>query len=339
MNQGIYLYGIAKGEVAHELLAAANPALYAIPALGYSAIVSNRVALGVGELDRESLARLLLEHQKSLEALMKCGVQLIPVKLGTFVFSGADAAGIIENGFNLITALFSETDNACEMEVVVKWSSFPKLLQEIAAGEEVQALKREIDARPQPTKEDAISIGRLMKAKIDERNATVGAELLERLAADASRAKRHEVMDDEMVLNAAFLVLNSQLDAFVASVEELDRQYGDALNFRIVGPLPCYSFSSLEVREITAEAVAEARRLLELDVAAGQEEIRKAFRAKAMATHPDHQEQAGNADGAEFAAFRVAYTTLVEYCDALDNTAAEPHNGLPARFFSVKTLN
>ncbi len=171
MNQSIYIYGIVNEPALAASLAETDPDIYAVASMGCSAIVENRPAIDLGELDRESLARMLLQHQQTLERLMERGMQIIPLKLGTFVSSAADAACIIEDGYNLIERIFRETEDAHELEVVVKWSSFADLLQEVVSEGDVQELKREVEARQSSSTEDAIAVGRLIKEKIDRRNA------------------------------------------------------------------------------------------------------------------------------------------------------------------------
>lgn len=339
MNQGIFLFGIVNGEVSSEQLQESHPDVYVVPSMGYSVIVAQRAALCIGEFDRESLARLLLEHQTTLEALMQSGIQLLPVKLGTFVSSDADVESIIEQGYRVITDMFTETEGACEMEVVAKWRSFPDLLREIAADKEVQELRRVIESRTVLANSDTIEIGKLMKEKIEQKNAAVSERILKRFAARTIGVKQHEVMDDEMLFNAGFLIDNGNIEDFYASIEALDREMENSMNFRIVGPLPCYSFCTIEVREISMAAVDEAREILGVGVSASQEEIRKAFRAKAMFFHPDLARSAGKGNGQKFAVVRDAYVTLTWYGEVLDHALSSPVNGMPEKIFSVRRLN
>jgi hypothetical protein len=287
---------------------------------------------------------MLLQHQQTLERLMESGMQLIPLKLGTFVSSAAEAAAIIEDGYNLIERIFRETEDAHELEVVVKWSSFADLLQEVVSEDDVQELKRDIEARQSSSTEDAVAVGRLIKEKIDQRNAAVSASVLGQLGERASQSKRHETMDDEMVLNAAFLVKRAEVDAFVATVEALDSQYQNVLYFRIVGPLPCYSFYTLEVTALFEEFIAEKRAVLGLDARSLEADVKKAYHAKAKVAHPDGQMPAGaNNNCADFTVLNEAYMTLHDYYSALRNSASSRHGheGQDSGnvVFSVKILN
>jgi hypothetical protein len=343
MNQSIYIYGIVNEPALAASFAETDPDIYAVSSMGCSAIVANRPAGDLGELDRESLARMLLQHQQTLERLMESGMQLIPLKLGTFVSSAAEAAAIIEDGYNLIERIFRETEDAHELEVVVKWSSFADLLQEVVSEDDVQELKRDIEARQSSSTEDAVAVGRLIKEKIDQRNAAVSASVLGQLGERASQSKRHETMDDEMVLNAAFLVKRAEVDAFVATVEALDSQYQNVLYFRIVGPLPCYSFYTLEVTALFEEFIAEKRAVLGLDARSLEADVKKAYHAKAKVAHPDGQMPAGANNGADFTVLNEAYMTLHDYYSALRNSASSRHGheGQDSGnvVFSVKILN
>ncbi|KZK73893.1 MAG: hypothetical protein A3K90_03645 [Pelodictyon luteolum] len=297
MHQSLYVYGIAKEVALPTSSAEANPDIYVVPRMGCSAIVTNRADSANGEYDRESFARMHLEHQTTLERLLASGMQLIPIKSGTFVSSAIDAAGIIEDGYKLIDSIFRETEDAHELDVIVTWSSFPSLLQQWDAEGDVQELKRVKEARQPATTEDAIAVGRLIKEKIDQRNATVGADVFGQLGTWSMQSKRHDSMDGDIVLNAAFLVNRLEVDAFVGAVEALDRRYQHALHFRIVGPLPCYSFFTLELRELSPGTISEARSIIGLEDAAGEEELKKAGHLQVRVEYPDRQAASEEGEG------------------------------------------
>jgi hypothetical protein len=129
----------------------------------------------------------------------------------------------------------------------------------------------------------------------------------------AEEVKAHDLMDDKMVLNTAFLIRKDRQEAFDRQVEALNAQCDDQLDFRCVGPLPPYSFYTLEVKMTNLEEVSWARRQLGLyDGSITTEAIKQAHRKIALTCHPDKNP---NVPGIEkkFADMSRAYKILLGY--------------------------
>ena len=94
-------------------------------------------------------------------------------------------------------------------------------------------------------------------------------------------------MDDRMVANLALLLPKGASDALDRRLAELDEEFGSRLNFRCVGPLPPYSFATVEVSLPSFEAIDRARRALSLGDKAGLAEIKSAYRRQIRQVHPD----------------------------------------------------
>ena len=119
-------------------------------------------------------------------------------------------------------------------------------------------------------------------------------------------------MDDSFVMNVAFLIDKERQDEFDERLEELDKGMGGALNFRRIGPLPPYSFATIEVRPMAHKEVKQARELLGLGEKATLREIKKAYYGLAQECHPDAQPKS---DGEErFTQIAQAYELLKSYC-------------------------
>jgi len=72
-----------------------------------------------------------------------------------------------------------------------------------------------------------------------------------------------------------------------ARLDELDAAFYGRLDFRCVGPLPPYSFATVETLVPTFGAVDGARKRLGLGRQATALEIKQAFRQRARVEHPD----------------------------------------------------
>ncbi|MFQ5934768.1 MAG: GvpL/GvpF family gas vesicle protein, partial [Dehalococcoidia bacterium] len=140
-------------------------------------------------------------------------------------------------------------------------------------------------------------------------------DFLEDLALDI---QENALLRDELVMNVALLIQRAREGDLTRQVQGLDELFHDEINFRIIGPLPPYSFSTVEVAKPNAEKIQEARELLGLEALVCEDDVRQAYRKLVAASHPDV-----NPDdpGAEERVNRLheASTLLTEYCRAQSN--------------------
>jgi hypothetical protein len=114
-----------------------------------------------------------------------------------------------------------------------------------------------------------------------------------------------------MVTNSAFLIKKNKLEKFELGIDQLDEKYKGLLNFKMVGPLPCYSFYTIEVKELNPEHVIEAKKELELREVTSEADIKKAYLEKAKKFHPDATPI--NGDKEIFLTINKAYHTMLDY--------------------------
>jgi len=118
-----------------------------------------------------------------------------------------------------------------------------------------------------------------------------------------------------MVLNTAFLINKTKQKEFDKKIEELNTKFNNELNFRCVGPLPPYSFYTLEIKKWQFEEIDWARRKLGLqNNFATKDEIKKAHQTMAFTFHPDKNPNTSGIER-EFDEITKAYKLLCEYCE------------------------
>lgn len=313
-TKGIYIYGIVPNFYSTDMFRSLeNSGVYAIPLQNISAIVSDRESAHIDYLDRETLGYLLVHHQKTIEELMEKGFNmLIPMRLGTIVNSKEEVMKILANGHDLIIDTLKKIEYLTEIDLVVTWADFPDLLKEIAGHPEIIAMKDNILKKTDTLSQiDQMKVGILVQAKLKEKNTKVELNILNSLASISLDIKTHEVMNDQMVTNSALLIDRNKKVKFEQVIDQLDEEYKGLLNFKLVGPLPCYSFYTIEVKELNPEHVAQAKKELELGEETSESEIKKAYLEKAKLFHPDaHQD---NGDEENFNRINKAYHTLLDY--------------------------
>ena len=112
---------------------------------------------------------------------------------------------------------------------------------------------------------------------------------------------------------STFTLTTSDIDWLDQIVKELNAKFAEKLNFRSVGPLPAYSFYTLEIKKMQFEEVDWARKKLGLSEAATKEEIAKAHKLKALSTHPDRNSNLPDIEN-KFDEVTKAYEALLDYC-------------------------
>lgn len=317
-TKGIYIYGIVPNFYSTDMFRSLDDTkVYAIPYENISAIVSDRDSVSLDSLDRESLGHLLVHHQKTIEELQnKEFAMILPMRLGTIVSSKKEVIKILANGHSLMVEALKKIEFLSEIDLAVTWADFATTIKELAGQPEIVALKEEIlNSTDNPSQVDQVKIGMLLHEMLDEKNKKIELNILDSLSSMCSDIKTHEVMNDQMITNSAFLIDRKKKDKFEQLIEILDELYSGMLNFKLVGPLPCYSFYTIEVKELSAELVIQAKIELGLAEETSESEIKRAYLKKAKEFHPDSHQNNGDQDN--FNKINKAYHTLNEYSESV----------------------
>ena len=318
-TQGIYIYGFVPTHFFDAVKSLLHESgIYSIDYRDISAVVSDTREERLEYMDREALAYRLVDHQQKLEMIMSSGCsEIIPVQLGTIVSSGNDVIKILKNGFDIIKETFLVIGNVEEYDLVAVWNDFPDIIKRLSDTSQIRLLKEEIAKKDIYDQADSINIGKLIKKKIDEKNNKVNLEVTNSLMPYCLDVKKHETMNDEMPANSAYLVKKENRDMFMQTIDQLDVKYADQLNFKIVGPLPCYSFYTIECKILNKNDIEKAKEVLGIDVYKSESDIKKAYRLKAGLSHPDKSAESPEESADGFIRINNAYKILLEYSNLI----------------------
>ncbi len=281
-------------------------------------------------LKRNEAAHYLVAHQRVVEAVMR-DFPLLPVKFGTVLADETHVRRLLMQGKCLFSSALGKYAGQVQMEVVVLWNVQP-VFQEIAQEEPTLVLKAQIGTRPAgETLAQRIALGQLVQASLERRRVALQEEILPPLREIALDVVTNPLMDDSMVANVALLVDRAGRQALERRLEELDAAFAQGerqtpgntpLTFRCVGPLPPYSFATVEAQVLPFEVVDAARRGLGLGETATSDEIRLAYRHIAGQLHPDHNPNLPDAE-ARMAEITRAYQLLASYAESQPLFGAE----------------
>ncbi|MBI5199661.1 MAG: GvpL/GvpF family gas vesicle protein [Nitrospirae bacterium] len=307
---GQYIYGIINSTPPTRPLGE----VYAISYRDISAVVSDSEIVDYTHLPKDTLARHLLRHQEIIERIMTEHT-IIPMRLGTFANDSEEVKEILTKGYRMIKEIFKRAKNIVEIDVVAIWSDFNSILKEVSEEEGIKEFKQALlSSKEGIAVDDQMRIGVLVKDYLDKKREGYANEIQTSLSRIAEGFKAHDLMDDEMVLNTAFLMSNARIEDFDRKLEELNARFGERLNFRCVGPLPPYSFYTLQIKKLKFEDIDWARRKLSLlNDFITKDEIKKAYQTLAFSFHPDRNPDTPGIEK-EFDEVTKAYRVLWEYC-------------------------
>ena len=319
MIETLHLYGVVGDEVGRDsgLIGLDGCQVSTIRHRNLAALVSSAPIRAYKSMKREEVVPYLVAHQAVIEQVMKHHT-VIPVKFGTAARDEVEVRKILETGYSQLGGTLEAMAGRIELDLVAQWKDLNSVLQEIGEEEGIRGEKATIASRPvEQTREERVRIGRLVKARLDQVREERAAEIIEALTPLARDICPHALLDDRMILNTAFLVARAGEEEVGETLERLDGRYGDTIDFRCVGPLPPYSFATVEVKTFEFEEIDRARRVLGLREWAALSEVKEAYRTLAHESHPDHAyQQAGKVGDRMDEAFETvtdAYRLLNKY--------------------------
>ena len=236
----LYVYGIMRTRDAASAVGNADrePVLAAVDHDGVSALVAE-MPDGELRLRRDNI----LGHADVLQAAFKSG-PVLPFRFGTVI----DDAETLEREVlapqaELLSARLARLDGKAEMQVKAVYAEEPLLRSILEQDPRLARVVRRTQGLPEAaTHFDRIRIGEVVAAAVQSRGAADAEALLKILTPFAVAHVVSPPNHERSVLNAAFLVEQSRLEDFDQAVEAVSVQRAPEIEFKLIGPLPPYSF-------------------------------------------------------------------------------------------------
>jgi hypothetical protein len=299
--------------------------VYTVPHRDIAAVVSASPLADYRGLKRDEAVRYLVPHQRVVEVVMQ-SFPALPVKFGTVLPDKTWVHRLLTQGETLFHTALEKLSGLVQMEVVVLWD-LQEVFQEIGQEEHIVQLKAQVAGRPpEETLIERVAIGQMAHASLEQRRISLRDYLIQWLQKVALGLVVNPSMGDSMVANVALLVDEAGQEALDQRLELLDEEFEGQLTFRCVGPLPPYSFATVEVERPSFEAVDEARRHLGLGRVATPGEIRRAYHRLAGQLHPDHNPDDPEAE-ARMTELAQAYELLTAYAEAVQGCRGAEERG------------
>ncbi len=326
-RQGMYIYGILNSNaslqlsIPKELLLEENESngVYTIAYQGISALVRDSEIVDYTHMRKDILARLLVGHQTVIERVMTAQTTIIPMRLGTHALDETEVRDILSKGYKLIKEIFERISNKIEIDITATWGDLVSIIKEAGEEKEIKEFKEKLLSNPKGINaDDQMKIGFMLKNELDKKRDNYVCQIQEALKTVSPDFKAHELMDDKMVINIAFLIDKDKRDGFDKKVEELNAKFNEKLNFRCVGPLPPYSFYTIEIKNMQFNDVNLARKRLGiLEDCSSKDGIKEAFRRQVFISHPDKNPDKPGIEK-EYDEIMRSYNILLDYARACE---------------------
>jgi hypothetical protein len=292
-----------------------------------AAVVSASPLADYRGLKRDEAVRYLVPHQRVVEAVMQI-FPVLPAKFGTVLPDEARVRRLLMQGETLFRTTLEKFSGLVQMEVVILWN-LQGVFEEIGQEAHIAQLKAQVAGRPpEETMIERVAIGQMVQASLKQRRTSLRDYLVPSLGNVSLDLLVNPPMDDSMVANVALLVDETGQESLDRQLELLDEEFDGQLTLRCVGPLPPYSFATIEVEVPSFEDVDEARRRLGLGETAIPGEIRRAYHQLASQLHPDHNPDDPQAE-ARMTELTHACEFLTAYAESVQEGrgAEEPGSG------------
>ncbi len=306
-----YIYGIIDSSDDEALgIAGLGGMVHTVAYEGVGCVLSDYPEPAFHCASKEQIVQCLLKHQEVVEHVMKRHT-VLPVKFGTTLAASSEVYELLFQGHHQLTSALAKMADKVEIEVAATWD-IQRVLQEVSNEEEV-VRGREAISRGQATTEQRINLGKLVKASLDRRRESYRDRMLSFLQPMANDVQLNALVSDQMVLNVAFLLDGTEHEKLLSRISQLNDLFHNQIDFRVIGPLPPYSFATVEVTRPNRQQIEEARQLLHLGESITEAEVRKAYRRLAAEAHPDSRPGDQTAKS-QFAKLRQASELLIAYC-------------------------
>ncbi len=170
---------------------------------------------------------------------------MLPFRFGTVI---ADAETVIREllgpSADRLAARLDALDGKAEMQLKAVYAEEP-LLRSVLAQDPALARKVQgTQALPAAASHfERIRIGEAIAAAVQARAAADGSALLDALVPLTVGHVISPPHHERAVANVAFLVDRAELSRFDQVVEALSEQRGAEIEFKLIGPMPPYSFA------------------------------------------------------------------------------------------------
>lgn len=243
MNNGLYLYGILPAPISEKVVLLG---LDKQPVQNYSVDGFNFLYSTAKQEKYLTSRRNLLCHEKVLESAMNEGFcTLLPLRFGLVVKTWDTVSDQLTCPYKeKLEELFQKLEGRREVSVKVFWNSTSEMQALLESNISLKA-KRDARLGKALSQSEIIEIGKLIESGLQLRKEAVINVFRSQLQVLAEEFVENDIMTEEMIYNAAYLIPWSSESNFSETVEAIDQKFGDRLRIRYNNFTAPYTFAQL----------------------------------------------------------------------------------------------
>lgn len=224
----------------------ANGRVHTVPHRGLAAVVSDSPIT-----EYESTRTNMIAHERVQERVMT-EYPLLPIRFSTVAGSPSpvrDIRKLLEKRSQEFERLLQGVDGKVELGLKALWREEKAIYEEILAeNAAIRRLRNSLSHRPPAAlRLEAVPLGEMVKDALELKKNEEAQALLAPLRRVANNVRQNDIIVDRMVVNAAFLVDQSQQEELDQMVSQLDQRLGERLTFKYTGPNPPWNFVEIVV--------------------------------------------------------------------------------------------
>jgi len=254
-KEGKYLYAVISCQDAREFTARGigeqGDPVYTINHRRLAAVVSDSPMI-----EYDSSRRNMMAHNFVLEEVME-EFDLLPVRFNT-IAPDARSVGerLLARRYEEFTQLLGQMEGRVELGLKAFWYEGPVFEEIVRENSRIRTLRDSLAGRSaDETYYERIQLGEAVEKALADKRWQDEEMILSRLRPHAHKTRTNKTISDRMVLNAALLVDRAKEPIVDVAVQELDKECGERLMFKYVGPVAPYNFVNIVV-DWAAQGVA-----------------------------------------------------------------------------------
>lgn len=199
----------------------------------------------------ETTRKNMMAHQTVIEKVMQ-DYTLLPVRFGTVTEADSATEAIrklLRCRFQEFDSLLNEMEGKVELGLKALWRDEKTVFAEILAdNREIQRARNSLSGKsPEVIHFAGVPLGRMVKNALENKKNQEATRILARLRRLADRVRENDTLINRMILNAALLVDERRVHELDKAMGELDKELGERIIFKYVGPTPPYNFVDIVV--------------------------------------------------------------------------------------------
>ena len=190
----------------------------------------------------------MIAHQSILERAMEDST-VLPVRFCTIAKNeGEIVEKVLRGRYKELKTLVAKMEGKIELGVKAFWKDMKLIFDEIAKIGEIRRLKAMVVKNPaQSTRDLRIKVGELVQSALESKKKSESEKIVSELKEIAVDYRINDTYGDKWILNSAFLTDKAKEKEFDTRMNELDKRYGERIDFKYVGPVPPCNFVEIRV--------------------------------------------------------------------------------------------